>query len=124
MIKRIAMFLSVSILLYSCYYDKEDILYDTANSAQCDTMAVVSYSQHVVPLLQSFCYNCHAGNSPSGGVLMGTHASDSLMALNGSLYGTIAHAAGYSPMPDGQPKLSACKINIIRRWIDEHAPAN
>ena len=72
----------------------------------------------VVPLLQQYCYSCHTGSFPSGNQLMGTYTADKAMALNGKLYGTIAHAAGYSPMPQGMAKLSNCQIAVIKKWID------
>lgn len=87
-------------------------------------MAAVSYSQHVVPLLQQYCYSCHLGSSPSGGIEMGTYATDKAIALNGKLYGTISYSSGFSPMPEGEPKLADCQINIIKRWVDDGAANN
>jgi hypothetical protein len=49
---------------------------------------------------------------------MGTYAADKAMAQNGKLYGTIAHTAGFSPMPKGSAKLSNCQIATIKKWID------
>lgn len=109
--------------LSSCYYDKEELLY-ISQGGSCDTMQVVSYTSHVAPLFQQYCYGCHAGNSPSGNISMGTYATDHAIAVNGSLYGSIAHASGFSPMPDGEPKMQDCKINIIKRWIDAGSPDN
>lgn len=115
--------LMIFVSLSSCYYDKEDRLYGNTNNS-CDSMAAVSYTQHVVPLLQQYCYSCHLGSSPSGGIEMGTYATDKAIALNGQLYGTISYASGFSPMPDGEPKLADCQINIIKRWVDDGAPNN
>lgn len=49
---------------------------------------------------------------------MGTYTSDKAMAMNGMLYGTIAHSAGYSPMPQGMAKMTNCQIAVIKKWID------
>lgn len=112
------LFLLLAAGISSCYYDKEDLLYG-GNSGSCtDTTGVVSYTQKVVPLLQQYCYSCHTGSFPSGNQLMGTYAADKAMALNGKLYGTIAHAAGYSPMPKGMAKMTGCQIAVIKKWID------
>lgn len=111
-------FLLLSGFLSSCYYDKEDLLYGGGNVPCTDTAGTVSYSQKVVPLLQQFCYGCHTGNFPSGNQLMGTYAADKAMALNGKLYGTMAHQAGFSPMPKGMAKMNTCQLAIIRKWID------
>jgi hypothetical protein len=111
-----------SMAVSSCYYDKADLLYGT--HAPCDTLTTVSYSLDVVPLLQQYCYGCHGGTNPDGGVAMGTYSTDKVIALNGKLYGTINHANGFSPMPEGEAKLSDCKIALIKKWIDASSPNN
>lgn len=105
--------------MISCYNDKEDLLYGTVDNGPCpDTTGVVSYSQKVVPVLQQNCYSCHTGSFPSGGILMGTYTADKVLAQNGKLYGTISHASGFAPMPQGMPRLSHCRIITIKKWID------
>lgn len=105
-------------LISSCYYDKEDLLYG-GNTGPCtDSTGAVSYAQKVVPLLQQYCYSCHTGSFPSGNALMGTYTADKTMGLNGKLYGTISHAAGYSPMPKGMSKMTNCQIAVIKKWVD------
>lgn len=106
--------------LSACYYDHEDILYGATSNQPCvDTAGTVSYTQKVVPILQASCYGCHSGSFPSGNQLMGTYAADKAMGQNGKLYGTIAHSAGFSPMPKGAAKLSACQIAVVKKWIDQ-----
>lgn len=111
---------AMALLFNACYYDKADLLYPTASgsSSTCDTTATVSYSQKVVPILQSACYSCHTVSNPSGGIAMATYATDKAIALNGKLYGSINHASGYSPMPKGGSKLTVCQIATIKKWID------
>ena len=107
------------LLLSSCYYDKEELLYHGANSGPCvDTVGTISYGQKVAPTLQRYCYSCHSSSFPSGNIPMGTYATNKAIAQNGSLYGSINHAAGYSPMPQGTPKMSSCEIATIKKWID------
>ena len=115
---------AITFLLYSCYYDKADILYPNGVKGNCDTLTTVSYSINVVPLLQSRCYGCHSGGSPSGGVAMGTFNTDKAIAVNGKLYGSINHSSGYSPMPQGEAKMDACSIALIKTWIDAGSPNN
>ncbi len=113
----------VSTFLFSCYYDKADILYNHGSSS-CDTMSTISYSTTVRPLLEQKCYSCHSGSRPSGGIAMGTHAADKALAVNGQLYGTINHESGYSPMPEGEAKMDDCAIAKIRKWIDAGSANN
>jgi len=106
----------------ACYYDKESVLYPS--TAACNTPATVSYAQHVLPILQSSCYACHSGAAPGGNIAMGTYSADNALALNGKLYGSISWAPGYAAMPLGGSKLSACNIELIKKWIDAGAPNN
>ncbi len=104
----------------SCYYDKGELLYpDTA----CDT-AAVKYSSTIVPVVGSFCYACHAGNTPSAGIRLDTYAGIQLQAANGRLLGAVSHSSSYSPMPKNGNKLSLCNIAKIRKWIDAGYPNN
>lgn len=107
----------LSLLSWSCYYDKEDLLYGKAVCTEAS--GTVSYSQKVVTIFQQACYNCHSGASPSGGISMGNYAADKAIGQNGKLYGSISHMSGYSPMPQGAPKLSTCQVAIIKKWIDD-----
>jgi hypothetical protein len=102
----------------SCYYDKEDLLYGNANAACTDTTSNISYAQHIVPMLRQYCYNCHLGGFPSGGIAMGTYATDKAIAQNGKLYGSISHAGGFIPMPQGMSKFTNCQIQAVKKWID------
>lgn len=103
-----------------CYYDKEEILYpDTV----CDTTAV-TYSSSVVPILVSNCTVCHAGNTPSAGIKLDTYADVNIQVTNGRLWGSVSHAASYSPMPKNGAKMSTCNLTKIKKWIDAGAPNN
>jgi hypothetical protein len=111
------------VLLNSCYYDKGDLLYPS-NSSNCDTSVTVSYSAKVVPILNTQCYSCHISASTGGGILMGTHATDKVTAVNGKLFGSINHSSGFSPMPKNAAKMNACDIAAIKKWIDAGSPNN
>jgi hypothetical protein len=108
--------------LQSCYYDKADMLYP--NTVACDTTAVVSYSQKIVPLFQQQCYSCHLTASMGGGILMGSYAADKAIAVNGKLYGSVSYASGFSPMPKGANKMTSCQLALVKKWIDAGAPNN
>ncbi|HEX4875212.1 MAG TPA: hypothetical protein VFV31_00975 [Chitinophagaceae bacterium] len=114
----ILIFISSSILISSCYYDKEELLYGNSNAPCTDTTTFFSYTQKVVPILRQYCYSCHSGSFPSGNQLMGTYTADKTMAQSGKLYGSISHTSGFSAMPKGMAKLSNCQINTVKKWID------
>ena len=102
----------------SCYYDKEELLYGTANGPCTDSTGVISYAQQIVPIFQQNCYGCHTGSFPSGGIVMGTYAADKVIAQNGKLYGSINHSSGFKAMPQGAPKMNICRITLVKKWID------
>jgi hypothetical protein len=54
---------------------------------------------------------------PSGGLDLSNFEQLAFVAQNGSLSGAINHKPGFTPMPDGLPKLSDCDINTLTIWI-------
>ncbi len=108
-------------LITGCYYDNEEYLYPATADCNTDNM---SYANDVWPVISSSCTGCHGGANPSGGIKLENYsdvsASGAIQAGNyGSLYGTISHASGNSPMPKNSDKLSDCTISKIKAWIDQ-----
>ena len=108
----------------ACYYDKAELLYPTNAGATCDTSTVISYSSRVAPILRAQCYSCHSATGGSGNINMSTYANDKVIALNGKLYGSISHAAGYIAMPQGGGLMSSCDQAVIKKWITNGALNN
>ena len=103
-----------------CYYNNEVDLY----GSNCDT-TTVTYSTTIRGILNGYgCLGCHSGSSPSGSINLETHTSVKATADIGKLFGAISHASGFSPMPQGAPKMSQCDINKIKAWIDRGSPNN
>ncbi len=95
----------------------------TCIDSTCNT-SNVTFSSSVKPILQTYCNGCHGGSNPEGGVDYNTYNGVKATVDNGKLPGSIEHQSGYSPMPKNGNKLSACKISIIKTWIDAGAPNN
>ncbi|MBK7872661.1 MAG: hypothetical protein IPJ74_19275 [Saprospiraceae bacterium] len=115
----IAMIASLS----ACYYDSEEFLYGVTTQ-ECDTITVVTYSAHVSSILQKNCYACHSQGSNLGNLLLDSYTTARNAANNGSMMGSVNHKAGYSPMPQGAPKLSSCDIQSLQAWLDDGTPNN
>lgn len=98
----------------SCYYDVEEELYP---GLFCDTSAVSSFSQKVLPILNQHCNTCHSGPAPSGSLSLDTYLSVKARVDDGKLSCSINHSSGCSPMPDNGPKLDKCDIQEVERWI-------
>jgi cytochrome c553 len=124
--KKIVLLFCLITVLHSCYYDKAEIIYpNTGGSGSvCDTAGTISYSQKVVPIFQTHCYSCHNLVLQSGGIAMSSYATEKMIGLNGKLYGSISHSAGFSAMPQAASKLSNCQIATIKKWIGAGCPNN
>lgn len=96
---------------------------DTA-AGPCDT-ANVTYTASVRPVLvNKGCTGCHNASLASGNVTLDTYDGVKVVALDGRLYGSIAHLPQYAPMPQNGNKLDQCTIDKIKIWIDAGAPNN
>ena len=102
-----------------CYYDIEEELYPGG----CQ-IGMVTYTETVVPILERECYTCHDALSQNGGINLEGYDNVLIQVENGRLLGAIRHEAGFSPMPDGRPKIDACSIGKIEKWVDEGALDN
>ncbi|MEX2232110.1 MAG: hypothetical protein WD824_08120 [Cyclobacteriaceae bacterium] len=115
------MFLSV--VLFGCYNDTEEQLY---GSPVCNPEDV-TFSFDVVPILSNNCYACHSqANAPANaaGIVLEGYEKIKVAVENGLLMESITHGPDASPMPKNAPRLSDCKINTIRKWIEDGALNN
>lgn len=112
----------VAFTLAGCYYDKEEELYGVG--APCDP-GVVTYSSTITGILSGYgCMTCHVGTNASGNISLQGYGNVRIVALNGKLLGSISHSAGFSPMPQGGNKMSACDISKVKVWVDGGAVNN
>jgi mono/diheme cytochrome c family protein len=118
--KKIVLFvISSFVVLSSCYYDKEDLLY---GPSQCDTSAV-KYSVQIKSILNASCLSCHSGTAAAGGgIKLDDYTSVKNAATNGTFLSSVTRSV--NPMPKGSARLNECRIAEIRTWIREGAPNN
>lgn len=99
---------------------------DTNCTVGCDTTHF-TYAASIAPMLNSYCYSCHAtasAASSGGGIVLETYSGVLTQALNGKLLGDLQHASGNNAMPLGGSQLSDCKITQVRKWIQAGALNN
>ncbi len=77
----------------------------------------ITYNDTIEPVMSANCLPCHLSNSVSGGVILDTYDGVKKEVKNTRLVNTINHNAGYSPMPQGEDKLSKDTIDKIHAWI-------
>ncbi len=85
----------------------------------------MSYSNDITPFCkQAAPAGCHSGSKPQEGIDLTTHANVSKYALNGKLYGSLAHLADFIAMPSANVSISFCEISKIKSWIDSGSKNN
>jgi hypothetical protein len=107
--------------LTGCYYDNEEELYPS--QITCDTTNV-TYSNTVKGIVDFSCTSCHNPNNKSGNVDLSNHAALAASVNSGKFLSSIVHDGKASKMPQGAPKLDACKIEKIKNWINKGALNN
>ncbi len=100
-----------------------------AENLYCDadtvcSMATVSYSMEIAPLIKRSCNGCHSGPNPIGGFSLDEYAQVEEKATAGELYGALAWLPGYTSMPLSQSQLPDCDLNLVKLWVDNGAPDN
>ncbi len=115
----IAMF-TIMVAVSSCSKQSEDKL---QKNNSCDTTNV-TYSKDVLTIIKANCYSCHGDGEADGGISLDGYTNLKIHADAGDLEGTINHAPGFPPMPENNPQLSDCDINIITAWINAGSPNN
>ena len=109
--------------LSGCYNDTEEQLY----GASVCNLDIVTYALSVQPIISNNCYACHSqANAPANGsgIVLEGYAKLIIAVNNGLLVESISHGPNASPMPKNAPKLSDCKINTIKKWIESGALNN
>lgn len=106
------------IIMNQCRFDKESEKYPPL---PCDTVAV-SYSQKVVPILNQYCFSCHAASvaqTAGAGIVLDSYTDlvNFLNAFENLFRESITHTGSASPMPKGGQKLDNCAINLMLAWI-------
>jgi hypothetical protein len=119
----LAFIIAGSFIVHSCFYDSEEALYPTFNSA-CDTTNV-TYSAKVVPILANNCLSCHSNASaPSAGNNIAIENYSDVVSRAAAISGAINHTGNYSPMPKNGAKLKACLISTFNIWVRNGKPNN
>jgi hypothetical protein len=116
-------FVTILLLPASCYYDNEEALYPSLNTA-CDT-ANVTFSGKIIPMLSNNCLSCHSNvtaGSAGNGIRLENYAD--VQSRVTAIAGSINHSGTYSPMPKNGSKLKACLIAQFEIWVRKGTPNN
>jgi hypothetical protein len=117
----LVLFLCISLLIVSCYYDSEESLYPELNS--CNTLNV-TFAGSIVPILDSHCLSCHSSavaESEGSGIKLEGYSN---VVSNTAILGAIRHESANSAMPKNAPKLDDCLIRQFEIWHAAGSPDN
>ena len=118
----VALMLLVFALVFSCSKKNEEEM-TNGSTTSCNSTNM-TFATDVKPILQNNCFSCHGNGLSQNGINFDTYAGVKAVADNGKLIGAINHSAGFSPMPQGAPKLSSCNIAKIQDWVNRGALNN
>lgn len=88
----------------------------------CDS-SQFDYKNSITPITR-ICVVCHKGKDPPDSINLETYEGVKAIALNGLLLKVVNHDPSVDSMPKNLPKLSACRIAQLRKWVAAGAPFN
>ena len=118
-------FLSIAIVFFQCKNDKAELMKPLPD--------VVSFSQHVIPIFNSYCNNpgCHTGTTPTGQLdlddsvayarLFARHEIDTLNPSGSWLYIQVNKTSGGMPRSG---RMNDYNVKLILKWIQQKAKNN
>jgi hypothetical protein len=93
--------------------------------------AAVSFSNDILPLLDSRCVNCHGGEKTSKGLSLKTYETLMAGSENGPVVtpgdaanSPMAELVANGKMPKRGPKLTPDQVQLIVDWINQGAKNN
>ena len=112
----LAFFSFFLILFVSCYYDNEEALYPSINTA-CDTTNV-TFNTTIVSILNNNCWTCHSNSqaAANGNNIRLQNYAD-VVAMSVNISGAIKWQAPYSHMPKNSAPLKDCAIKQFDIWV-------
>jgi hypothetical protein len=114
----VTLFSLLLVVIAACTYDQREL---PTNPNDCDT-DLVSYRDHIQPLVQSACTGCHSGNFPSAGLNLVGYENLRRATENGAVLNRVQLPSGNPQMmPPGQ-RLSDCQIATFEAWRTQGFP--
>lgn len=87
----------------------------------------VTYVKDIAPLMTTDCgtnTSCHRQNNSDSEISLVSYDDVTAVVVTGQLLSSVIHDGNAEPMPYGGQKLSDCKINKIKAWINQGLKEN
>jgi len=85
---------------------------------ECDTVSVMTYPEHIGPIIELNCVSCHSGTSPSGGIPLTDYCEVAIQSANGKLAGVLRNGTYPLMPPSPAGPLPECQIRQVELWIE------
>jgi len=102
-----------------------------AEAAAAAPAATVSFTNDVMPIIQSRCVKCHGGDRIEEGLLMRTYEEIMAGSENGpvimpgdAVNSKLVELITSQKMPKRGPKLTPPQVQLITDWVAAGAPNN
>jgi len=123
--KDLLLLLLLGLTFVSCKHDSEMAKNELPD---CDPdTKYVTYTKDIAPLLTIECgtnSSCHRQNSSDSEISLVSYDDVTAVAVTGQLLSSVIHDGNTEPMPYLGQKLSDCKINKIKAWINQGLKEN
>ncbi len=87
--------------------------------------AVSIYQEDIKPLLETYCYGCHAEGGDEGNFVLDEHPSDQQIVSDHQLWWAVLKNVRADVMPpDGEDRLTKDEKRLLSDWILENALGN
>ena len=105
------------------YWIAEGALDNRCENSNCNSTNM-SFATDIKPTIDANCLGCHSSaGGTSGGYDFSTYNGVKSAVTNNKLYESIVQTGSAVSMPPAS-KLSQCKIDQVKSWIDAGAPNN
>ena len=95
---------------------------NTKEKVVCNVESNITYSQHIAPIIETNCFECHAPDvykEKASRNKIFNYEGLKDKAESGILYGSVSHQKGFIAMPYRKgKKIDTCDIATIKGWID------
>lgn len=82
------------------------------------TTDLVTFSQHVAPLVTKYCTKCHGGMKPRGGLNLEVFKDDASVTQARPIWEKVLHNVRTGEMPpEGRPRPTAAERELLTKWI-------
>lgn len=123
--KYLFLFLFSALFFVSCKHDTEMIKNEPTD---CDPDTTnVTYVKDIAPLMITDCgsnSSCHRQDNSDSEISLVSYDDLTAVAATGQLLSSVIHDGNAEPMPYGGVKMSDCKINKIKAWINQGLKEN